>query len=81
MAAHRWLARLRVDAAAAQAVQSAERTACNGNAGRARTFQGCLLRNRSQARKTRRREPAGLVFVSIGGAAEAASARTEVGSA
>ena len=36
---------LRVDAAAARAVQSAERTACIGNAGRAWTFQSCLLPN------------------------------------
>jgi hypothetical protein len=43
---------------AARAVQSAERTACDGNADRARTFQGCLLRNRSQAQKTAGVKPA-----------------------
>ena len=44
---------LRVDAAAAQAVQSAERTACDGNAGRVRTFQGSLLTKSGRGRGAR----------------------------
>ena len=54
---------LRVDAAAAQAVQSAKRTARDGNAGRVRTFQGSLLTKSGRGRGARSK---GCVSVHMG---------------